>query len=612
MLASSAVRHPRTARAFIAALLATLLIAITFGWQALIEAEQTQTKARLQLESDSLARLIETRFEDQMGTLHRLASRWEYQRDRPELWDRDVRALLQDYQNFQAIEWLDERYHMRWVEPLEGNEHILGFVYRPDHPNYALLAQARESGGPVLSHTFELQQGGKGLAHYVPLYKRAEDQAVFDGFLIGIFKVEVLVSSLLTDLSANQLSLRFKSAGVPVYERLTADTLADTWTVESRVTLDGNSEFAIVAYPTRYLLKNSTTNLPLMVLVSGVLAALSLSYALFLALVSSQRLAALRSSNSALQTEVAKRQATESILQKNQARLQLILDLTDHSHDALFILAFEPQELVYMNKTCWSGLGYSEQELRTALAADPRVIMPDAITWSESLKSASRRGRGGVFQRIVKQRNGNEVPLEVSAKYIERDGRHYMICVARNNREQLMAAAQLEQLSNQDALTGLYNRRYFDHTLNNEWRTLRMMEQPLGLLMIDVDHFKAYNDTLGHQAGDTALRLLAKAMADDLGQEEASVCRYGGEEFAVILPGADIVRCVRLAERLHDAVQGLAIDHLGSPTKRITISIGAAALTPAAEWIPQDLLKMADRALYRAKLEGRNQTGTLS
>ncbi len=612
MLASSAVRHPRAARAFIAILLTCLLSGIFIGWQALIEAEQAQTEARLQLESDSLARLIETRFEDQMGTLHRLASRWEYQRDRPELWDRDVQALLKDYQNFQAIEWLDDRYRMRWVEPLEGNEYILDFTYTSDHPNYPLLTQARESGRPVLSHTFEMQQGGKGLAYYVPLYRRSEDQMIFDGFLIGIFKVEVLVSSLLTDLSAHQLSLTFKSNGIPVYERLTPDTMADTWAVESAVTLDGNADFAILAYPTEKLLASSTTSLPLMVLISGVLAALSLSYALFLALVSSQRLEALRKSNDALQSEVARRQAAENILQKNQARLQLILDLTDHSHDALFILAFEPQELVYMNKTCWSGLGYSEQQLRTALAADPRTIMSEAITWSESLKSASRRGRGGVFQRVVKQRNGKEVPLEISAKHLERDGRHYMICVARNNREQLMAAAQLEQLSNQDALTGLHNRRFFDHTLTSEWRTQRLLEQPLGLLMIDVDHFKAYNDTLGHQAGDTALRLLADAMVDAAGQEDARVCRYGGEEFSVILPGADIVQCVRLAERLHDAVQELAIDHLGSPSKRITISIGAAALTPAAEWIPQDLLKMADRALYRAKLEGRNQTGTLA
>lgn len=607
MLASLAVRYPASARGVIAGLLAVLLLAIFSGWEALLDAETQQIEARLQVESDALARLVEARFEHQITTLQRLAARWPIQHDRRDQWQQDVALLLRDFQNFQAIEWLDADYRMRWIEPLVGNESVVGFQYNSTHQNYPLLGEVRRTGTPALSNSFELQQGGMGLAYYVPLYQD-ERRLLFDGYLLGIFKVETLVDDLLRNLPHQRMSLEFRDGDSLVFSRPTADSLGHRWTVRSAVRLGDNSDFSIVAFPTRSLIDTSSTTLPLIILVTGILAALSLCYALWLALLSAQRLDALGASNRSLQAEFVRRQTIESSLQQNQARLKLILDMTDHSHDALFILGLKPLELVYFNRTCWVELGYSEEELRNLLLIAPADVMPDIDAWSKAIGAASAARSSAVLQLQVRMRDGRLLPLEVSIRYMERHGRGYLICVGRNNSEQLQIAARLQQLSQQDGLTGLYNRRYFDKTLEAEWRRLRRTETPLGLLMLDVDYFKRYNDSLGHQAGDTALKALAAVLGENLLRETDCACRYGGEEFAVILPGADILECNKVAQRLQQAVRKLQLPHPASPEGRITISVGAASLTPAAEWSPHDLVAQADSALYQAKLAGRNRT----
>ena len=198
--------------------------------------------------------------------------------------------------------------------------------------------------------------------------------------------------------------------------------------------------------------------------------------------------------------------------------------------------------------------------------------------------------------------------MESSVQHLDRYGRAYLICVGRNNSEQLEVAARLQQLSQQDGLTGLYNRRYFDEVLTREWRRLRRQSGSLGLLMLDVDHFKAFNDSLGHQAGDDALKQLAGAMTSALSREGEAVCRYGGEEFAIILPGADITQCAEVARLLHKAVGELQIAHPSSRQKRLTVSIGAASLPATEKGRPENLITLADKALYQAKAAGRNQS----
>jgi diguanylate cyclase (GGDEF)-like protein len=165
------------------------------------------------------------------------------------------------------------------------------------------------------------------------------------------------------------------------------------------------------------------------------------------------------------------------------------------------------------------------------------------------------------------------------------------------------AEDKLEELATTDALTGLRNRRKFDTEIDNEWRRAARQKSPLALLMIDADHFKAYNDAFGHQAGDQVLIGVAICISDSVKRAGDCAARYGGEEFAVLLPGLSAVQALGVAETIRLKVQQWSDE----PTVT-TVSIGVASLTPTAatEW--HELLKAADTALYAAKANGRNQS----
>jgi diguanylate cyclase (GGDEF)-like protein/PAS domain S-box-containing protein len=163
----------------------------------------------------------------------------------------------------------------------------------------------------------------------------------------------------------------------------------------------------------------------------------------------------------------------------------------------------------------------------------------------------------------------------------------------------------LRTQSIKDPLTGLYNRRYLTEMLDREIRRAVRAEQPLGVLMIDLDHFKKFNDTYGHDAGDTVLRETALVLSKSIRIEDM-VCRYGGEEFVIILPTADLNAARGRAERIRAKMRQLAVLHQGQSLGMITISVGVAAL-PLHGTDPKQLLEAADAALYRAKREGRDR-----
>ena len=170
------------------------------------------------------------------------------------------------------------------------------------------------------------------------------------------------------------------------------------------------------------------------------------------------------------------------------------------------------------------------------------------------------------------------------------------------------ANRRLEALSMTDALTGVANRRSFDAVLDAEWDRAWRSGVPLSLILVDVDHFKAYNDTYGHQGGDDCLRDVAAAMQRMVTRASDCIARYGGEEFAVLLPGATASEANANAERLRRAVEAVALPHRSSSAADIvTISVGVATMTPAAGGSQAELVRAADEALYRAKREGRNR-----
>ena len=176
--------------------------------------------------------------------------------------------------------------------------------------------------------------------------------------------------------------------------------------------------------------------------------------------------------------------------------------------------------------------------------------------------------------------------------------------------------ARLERLSMEDALTGAYNRRYFDQTLREEHqRAVRQCGSShpapehcqLSLLLLDVDHFKRYNDRFGHQAGDVCLQTVVKAIRDASLRPGDVVARYGGEEFAIILPHSAAAGASAVAERVRAAVAAAGVDTGDAQSPVVTVSIGAAIATDPRHCSVQQLIHAADEALYRAKHEGRNR-----
>jgi diguanylate cyclase (GGDEF)-like protein len=165
------------------------------------------------------------------------------------------------------------------------------------------------------------------------------------------------------------------------------------------------------------------------------------------------------------------------------------------------------------------------------------------------------------------------------------------------------AEDKLEELATTDALTGLRNRRKFDALIDAEWRRAARQKTPIALLMIDADHFKSYNDTYGHQAGDQVLVCIAICISDSVRRAGDCAARYGGEEFAVLLPGLAAMDALRVAETIRLKVEGSSDQQTTS-----TVSIGVASLTPvpAMDWT--GLVNAADKALYAAKANGRNQS----
>ncbi|MCT7992626.1 sensor domain-containing diguanylate cyclase [Laspinema olomoucense] len=174
--------------------------------------------------------------------------------------------------------------------------------------------------------------------------------------------------------------------------------------------------------------------------------------------------------------------------------------------------------------------------------------------------------------------------------------------------EQLKEAnQQLRQLATRDGLTLLSNRRHFNEYLEREWRQMERDRTPLSLILCDIDFFKPYNDTYGHQAGDECLKQVAVAIQKASQRPLDFVARYGGEEFAVILPDTDGNGALAVGENIRKAVKGLQVPHRASPTcGYITLSVGIATVTPGVESSLETLIQEADRALYRAKDQGRD------
>jgi diguanylate cyclase (GGDEF)-like protein/PAS domain S-box-containing protein len=204
--------------------------------------------------------------------------------------------------------------------------------------------------------------------------------------------------------------------------------------------------------------------------------------------------------------------------------------------------------------------------------------------------------------------NRHYLAIDVGPIY---DGEGQLIAVVETLRDMTdykTAQTALEELAVVDDMTGISNRRYFDERLNIEWKLAQRLNHPLSLIMIDVDYFKQFNDTYGHQEGDKCLKTVAKAIQQSVFRGTEAVCRYGGEEFCILLPSIDLDGAYVIAERVKENLEKLKLPHKASKVSDwVTISCGVSTSTPKLEDDALQLIALADEALYQAKDQGRNQ-----
>lgn len=272
------------------------------------------------------------------------------------------------------------------------------------------------------------------------------------------------------------------------------------------------------------------------------------------------------------------------------------------------------------------------QILKEAKRINPNVIVL-ILTGYGSLSSATEAMRLGASDYLLKPCDRNELrhkiashcdkihmqqdilryahELEAANEQLQREiaERKRIEGELRKHEQELLEANEkLHGLSLVDGLTGIFNRRYFDEYSDSEWKRSIRLKLPISLIMIDIDHFKLYNDNYGHQMGDDCLKKVADTLHKELKRPGDIVARYGGEEFVVVLAGTGSDGAVLLAETLRSSILDQSIPHQHSKTADIvTISLGVSSLTPERNSSHKELVAAADKALYSAKQNGRNR-----
>lgn len=291
---------------------------------------------------------------------------------------------------------------------------------------------------------------------------------------------------------------------------------------------------------------------------------------------------------------------------QDETELKLFRALVDNSSDAIEVLDPATLRLLDVNETQCRELGYSREELLSMKITDIDPFFNAEL--NKVIEKQIRKTGAARFETIHRRKDGSTFPVEVSAKLVELD-KSYALNICRDITERKLAEAEVQKLQEElreqavrDPLTGLYNRRYLDETMGREMIRAERYGQPVGIVMCDIDHFKAVNDTYGHLVGDEVLREFAGLLRKNSRGSDI-VCRFGGEEFLLFLPDMPPEIAYQRAEQLRASLAALQI---GKAVIRVTASFGVAAF-PENGKTQDALIHAADAAMYQAKEAGRNR-----
>jgi diguanylate cyclase (GGDEF)-like protein/PAS domain S-box-containing protein len=293
--------------------------------------------------------------------------------------------------------------------------------------------------------------------------------------------------------------------------------------------------------------------------------------------------------------------------QYQSERLQQIVD---HVVDGIIEIT-TLGNIQFANPAVEKLFGYTTKELENINFSE-LLAEPFASLYGKFFETSLLEGEQGyfsgnkIFEITAKRKNGSEFPIDFSFMKIS-VGKEMYLAVIHDITTHKDKEEKFRSLSNIDPLTNLANRRYFEEVFAKEWLSSRRNNKPIAFIMIDIDCFKQFNDTYGHQAGDDCLTQVSAALKNNIKRPSDIVARIGGEEFAILLPDTSEEGVFKIAEQLRTDIQALQIPHSGSEHQVVTISLGIAITKVGEQYSSSDMLyQMADEALYEAKHSGRN------
>jgi diguanylate cyclase (GGDEF)-like protein/PAS domain S-box-containing protein len=518
----------------------------------------------------------------------------------------------------------NEYFPVYFVEPGKGNEAAFGFDLASNAARFNALQHSRRTGKIVATAPITLVQEmeqKQGFLCFLPVYdsdtlseNSVESEKELRGFVLGVFRIGDLVDSALSYLQPQAIELAVADVSNTLHpESVYQDSLSETgrgvindtkstsnkFTQEYEMDIGGRT-WSVTTRASREFVEARTTFAP------WFFFGLSLTLTGFLTLTIYKIL----STNIAISRKVSER--TRELRERKQQLKdseQMLRAIIENASDVIFTLTSDGTA-TYVSPEVRNLMGYESNELLGKNCGS--IVLPEDIPICQSAMEEMVNSGESVFTveyRALRKDGSTRWHCTKGSAIRNGDGEiTSVVCVARDITDSRRREDELKLVASHDSLTGLINRGRFDIRFDEEWRRAVRDGSPISLALIDVDHFKAFNDNYGHQAGDECLKRIASVLGKPLKRPADFIARYGGEEFVAVLPATDQEGAQIVCEQIRAEVTGLNIEHSHSTTAAtVSASIGISSVRPTRLLAPAELIAAADRALYKAKETGRNR-----